>query len=97
MLFPKKHCIEVAKLSEQEYNLLVHKLTGEGNKNCITHITYELAKCWGYVGVNDYGDIMLYAHPYSFLAVNEWGDYLNVPDKEYPNILTKYWITEYLK
>jgi hypothetical protein len=42
MLFPKKHCIEVAKLSEQEYNLLVHKLTGEGNKNCITHIVFLL-------------------------------------------------------
>jgi hypothetical protein len=70
------------------YDLLLTKLITEGyhwpsnfDKSCF----FDL---WEYVGVNTYGDIHLFSEAKSFLGVGE---------EPQNNVLSEYWLREYLR
>ena len=97
MKFPIKHCVPISMLTKDTYSDLICRMVSDGYVNMIPHVSYVLASCWNYIGVSMYGDINVYNHPYSFMEVNEWGDYQSIRDEGYPNILKEKFIEEYLK
>ena len=98
MIFPIGHCLPTKLLTKESYSDLICKLVTEGNVNLIPHLTYDLMSCWDYIGVTkSYGDIQTYKHPHSFMEPNAWMNYKDIKDSDYPNILTKEWLEDYLK
>lgn len=92
-----KHCVPTSLLTKESYSDLICKLVTQGYTNCISQYDFELVKMWNLIGVNEYGELCLYDKPSSFLEINEWMNYLQVKDDNYPNILTKQDLEEYLK
>ncbi len=98
MKFPLKHCVPTALLTPQTYSEFICKLVTDGYENTISNIQIlSLAQMWNYIGVDNNGNICLYDKPLSFLEINEWMNYLQVKDEDYPNVLTKQQLEEYLK
>ena len=97
MIFPPMHCVHTSNLTEDTYPLLITKLKKDGYVNLVPHLSYQLVIMWDYIGIATYDDINVWTNPYSFMPPNSWGKYLNVKDEDYPNLLTKEWLEEYLK
>ncbi len=97
MNFPVCHCIPTSLLTRESYDELVCRVVSEGHVNMIAHLDYALVTAWGYLGVGIYDDLNVWNHPHNFMEPNAWIDFRNVKDEEYPNVLTKEWLEEYLK
>ena len=97
MKFPIHSCIATECLTKDDYSTLICKLVTDGYLNMLSHLPFDLMQMWDYIGVDGYECIQTYNQPHSFLQPNAWLDYINVPDKDYPNILTKDQLREYLK
>lgn len=88
MKFLIKHCVPTSLLTQEIYSELICKLVTEGYTNNISNIQLvSLAKMWDYIGVNRFGDILLYDNPTCYLEIDEGFD----------NVLTEQWLEEYLK
>lgn len=97
MKYPLKYCIPTSLLTRETYSDLICKLVSDGYVNTIHMYDFSLAQMWGYLGLSEYSEICLYDKPSSFLEINEWMNYLQVPDDKYYNVLTKEQLLEYLK
>lgn len=97
MKFPISHCIPTSLLTKELYSDLICRMVSDGHVNIIPHLSYELVVMWDYLGVSIYGDINTYDHPHSFMGINGWMNYRDLKDENYPNILNKQWLEEYLK
>ncbi len=97
MKFPLKHCVPTALLTPQTYSEFICKLVTDGYINTISMYDLHLVQMWWYIGVNERGEITVFDSASSFLEINEWMNYLQVKDEDYPNVLTKQQLEEYLK
>ena len=97
MKFPPNTCIPTSLLTRETYSLLICKLVSDGYVNLIAHLDWELVKLWKYLGCGYYDEITTYNHPHSFMEPNAWMNYRDVRDADYPNIMTKELLGEYLK
>jgi len=97
MKFKPKYCLPTSLLTRETYSDLICKLVSDGYVNTIHMYDFSLAQMWGYLGLSEYSEICLYDKPSSFLEINEWMNYLQVPDDKYYNVLTKEQVEEYLK
>lgn len=98
MKFPIGHCFPTSYLTRESYSLLICKLVTEGYVNMIPHKGYDMAILWDYIGVShNHGDIQTYNHPHSFMKINSYMDYRGLADKDFPNIISKELLEEYLK
>ena len=98
MKFKLKHCVSTHYLTPETYAELICRMISEGNVNTVSHIQIlSLARMWNFIGMSERGEICIYDRPHSFLGINEWMNYINVRDEDFPNIYTKEWLEEYLK
>ena len=97
MKFPVCHCLPTSLLTRESYDELVCRVVSEGHVNMIAHLDYALVTAWDYIGITEYGNLEVFDKPWSFLEVNRWMNYRDIEDENYPNILTKQDLEEYLK
>lgn len=90
-MIKRTQCIATKLLTQETYDNLITLLVSKGYRNLTANlVTISLLQCWNYIGVDEWGDIVAYDHPFSYLAVNAWLDYpVHMKDEDYPNILTK--------
>ena len=72
-------------------------MASDGYVNLVSYLSYDLMIMWDYIGVGRFGEITTFNHPHSFMEPNDWMNYRDLSDRDYPNVLTKEWLEEYLK
>lgn len=95
MNFPIQHCLETKHLNFSTYCLLMTNLVTEGYNKLSNFDLSQTFNMWRYLGVNQFGDIQLFDHPWGYLHANAWWDY-DGDEESYPNILNKEWLDSYL-
>lgn len=87
MNFKKQWCIACSDLDYQEMTSLLAKLFKEGYNLGESLDNFLVFLKWGYIGVNDKGDILLFSDNCS---------YINIDTEPFFNIYNRTQIQEYL-
>jgi hypothetical protein len=102
MKFPLGACVLTKDLDATTAVRLLRKLKeqGYGGGTAILD-SYSNANTgnlfyWNYLGVDQYGDISFYDVPYGFLPPNAWQLYSGVLNENYPNIIPKEQLNQFL-
>lgn len=97
MKFKRGDCVRTSDLDFQSYCQLITRLVSEGHHLVNKADVSRFFDMWDYVGVDQNSEIQLFDRPYSYLEINAWQFKLGVKMDEYPNIVKKEWLDEYLK
>lgn len=86
--FPSQYCIAIKDIQTSlEVDSLLEKLLSEGYRLGEDKINFDNYLQWGYIGVNEWGSILLFSDPWSYLAVGR---------EPFANILNRKWLDKYL-
>ena len=91
MKFELQYCIPTEFLTEETFNLLIDKLVLEGyNLPQVYMSDLDNWQAFSWLGVNSYGDVLLYTESPWFYGSPVGGVGL------YPKIYSKQWLNDYL-
>ena len=96
MTFPPNSCIPTSLLTRQSYCDLICHMVSDGYKLMSKVDSSNLFDMWKYIGVTAYNELQLFDKPWSFMEINKWLDYRNIKEQDYPNILDKQFLDNYL-
>jgi len=87
MKFPRSHCIPTKYLTKEKYDWFLCKLISDGYHLPSGSDKSLMFDMWKYLGVNHYGDVLLYDNPVHYISLN---------DEVFNNVLNDKWLEEYL-
>lgn len=85
----KNHCVPTKLLCDKTYKDLTKIWISQGAEYPDKGVSIERIQLWKFIGIDNHNCIQSYDHPWSYMGLNEWMNYKDTPEEDYPNILSE--------